>query len=278
MDFKKKQRENIKALIGYYTIGVLMLFFQSGLLSAQVPYKPSISDPLFESWRWRSIDVLATKGVRCMADDPDGNMWFGLDKGIMRYDGYDWVSYDDQEYLKFPVGILFLTGSGQLLAGSEAGLLAYESGQWKRIFPRTDSLHVAVTAITEMPDGTILAGIQNGLLMVKNEQVSVFTVLQRANAFRQDHPYANITVLPDEVLFQRNFGRVDNIYLEDSELIWLFLSRNNDGKLLKFQLTDTLNQVLQKFEVTEELGGFKLPNRNEGLRSSSKELWIINGF
>lgn|GEM_PF-644492 len=278
MDLKKIWRENKKALIGYYTIGVLLVFFQSGLLSAQTTYKPSNSDPLYESWRWRSIDVLATKGVRCMADDPGGNMWFGLDKGIMRYDGYDWVLYDDQEYLKFPVGILFMTSGGQLLAGSEAGLLAYENGQWKKIFPRNDSLHVAVTAITEMPDGAILAGIQNGLLMVKNEQVSVFTALQRANAFKQDHPYASVTVLPDEVLFQRNFGRVDNIYLEDSELIWLFLSRNNDGKLVKFQLTDTLNQVLQKFEVTEELGGFKLPNRNEVLRSSSNELWIINGF
>jgi signal transduction histidine kinase/DNA-binding response OmpR family regulator len=267
-----------KTLFGSYTIWVLLLFLSNHSLPGQTPYVPETPEPLNESWRWRPIEVLSTKGVRCMVDDLDGNMWFGLDKGIMRYNGSDWQLFDDQPFLQGPVGILSLTRDGRLVAGSEAGLLIFENGIWTKVFPLSDSLQVPVTTISEMPDGTLLAGIQNGLLMVNDQGLSLFTVLPRANAFREAHPDLKIFILPDELLFQRNFGRVDNIFIEEENLIWLFMSRNNDGRLLKFNLADTLNRVVHKFEVFDELGGFKLPNRNEVLKASDGKLWIINGF
>lgn len=222
--------------------------------------------------------MLATKGVRCMTDDIENNMWFGLDKGIMQYDGFDWTLFDNEPYLKFPVGILTQNPEGKLFAGSDAGILAFENGAWVKIFPKSDTLQIPVTALHILPDGTLIAGIRNGLVMVEGQEITVFTVLQRTNSFRETHPYARVLVLPDEVLFQRNFGRIDNIFLEKDKLLWVFMSRNNDGKLLKFNLSDTLNQVVQNFEVTVELGGHSLANRNKLLRTSRNELWVINGF
>ncbi len=57
-------------------------------LSAQQPNTPSISSPLSEPWRWHAMEILSAKGVRSLTDDSQGNMWFGLNRGIMQYDGY----------------------------------------------------------------------------------------------------------------------------------------------------------------------------------------------
>ncbi len=278
MVYNQKQGDKIFTRCGALTTVAIMLLLFSNSLFAQLPYLVKNSEPLTETWRWRAFDILATKGVRCMTDDHAGNMWFGLDKGIMRYDGYNWTLFDDSPCLKVPVGMLLTTPEGKLFAGSDAGLLVYENDNWQKLFPRSDSLQASISALSIMPDGTILAGTQNGFITIKNNAVSIFTILSTANYFRESHPYARVYIIPDEVLFQRNFGRIDNFFIEKNDLIWVLMSRNNDGKLLKFQLKDTLNQVVHNFLVTEELGGFKLPNRNEVLRTRNNELWVINGF
>lgn len=214
-----------------------------------------------------------------MVDDDEGNMWFGLDRGIIRYDGYNWDIFDDEPFFRSPVSILTKTADGRLIAGSESGLLLFDAGKWTKIFPQSDTLHIPVTSINQISDGTILAGIQNALLMLTPVgTISIFTVLSRVNQFKEMKFVKRVFVLPDEILFQRNFGRVDNIYEESDGLIWMFLSRNNDGKLLKFRIPDTLNLVVDNFELLEELGGNKLPNRNEFLRTRDGDKWIINGF
>jgi len=43
-------------------------------LKAQQPFSPSLSDPLVETWRWRSLDNLSARGVRSMTDDAHGDM------------------------------------------------------------------------------------------------------------------------------------------------------------------------------------------------------------
>lgn len=278
MNSKLEWQKLFTSLRWVAAVWVLLFCPGANTLYSQKPFSPEQSEPLNEVWRWRPIDVLATKGVRCMTDDAENNMWFGLDKGIMRYNGYDWTLFDQQPFLRFPVGILTKHSNGQLYAGSDAGLLTFENGAWVKIFPKSDTIQTQVTAIHILPDGTIFAGIRNGLLMVKGNDIAVFTVLQRANFFMENHSYARVLILPDEVLFQRNFGRVDNIFLEKDKLLWVFFSRNNDGKLLKFNFSDTLNQVVHNFEISEDLGGFKLANRNKILRTSNNELWVINGF
>ncbi len=245
----------------------------------QIPYSPHITEPLNDKFRWRQIEILSGKGVRCMVEDNEGHMWFGLDKGLARYNGYNLDLFDNLSFLKTPVTVLFRTGGGKLFAGSEMGLLGYDGSSWKKIFPTNDTLRAPVTCITEIGEGCLVAGIPNGLIcLTANKPPKLFTTLAGSNNFRELYPNIDIYILPDEILFQRNFGRVDDIFRDDDGMIWLFLSRNNVGKLLKFRIADTLNKVLYKFEIFEEIGGHKLANRSKILKSGNGELWIINGF
>jgi signal transduction histidine kinase/DNA-binding response OmpR family regulator/ligand-binding sensor domain-containing protein len=212
-----------------------------------------------------------------MVDDSEGNMWFGLNKGVMKYDGYHWELFDDQPCLKSPIGTLLNSSMGNLYAGSESGLLTYSSNGWRKIFPSDDSLKIAVTSITESNNGDLWVGIQNGLLRLQDGKHTIYTVLSRTRSFKEAHPQATIVVLPDEILLQRNFGRVDEIFINNEE-VWLFMSRNNDGKLLRFNPSDTLNGLLTKHKITQELAGVKLANRNQMIETQKGEKWIINGF
>lgn len=213
-----------------------------------------------------------------MADDVDGNMWFGLNRGIISYNGYDWTLYDDQHFLNYPVGVLFYSSDKQLYAGSESGLLRFNGNSWEKIFPAVDTLNIPVTSITQNEHGQLLVGVQDGLLVVDNDKLTIFTVLSRTTHFSESCPDSEVVILPDEAMFQRNFGRVDEIFVQENGLIWMFMSRNNDGKLLQFHMGDTVNSVLKDFYLTTELDGHKLSNRNQILKTADDKLWLINGF
>jgi len=278
MTVKGKQHVFSPNPINGMFLGVVILLLQSAILVSQVPFVPKTTFSLSEPWRWRAIDMLATKGVRCMADDNEGNMWFGLDKGIVRYDGYNWTFFDSSPHFNSPVTSLSLSPDGKLYAGGESGLFVFDEGQWHKLFPRSNTISSSISSLAITSNNWLLAGIPNGIIMIKDGNISLFTVSKRAASFKEAHPYARIFILPDEILFQRNFGRVDGFYVDEQDYIWGFLSRNNDGKLLKFRLNDTSNQIVQDFEISEELGGFKLPNRTQLLKTSNNELWIINGL
>jgi signal transduction histidine kinase/DNA-binding response OmpR family regulator/ligand-binding sensor domain-containing protein len=278
MNTTTKIRSITLPILNLTSLFLLLVFSVPGMVWGQSRYFPEISDPLAETWRWKSLENLSTKGVRSMIDDLDGNMWFGLSKGIVRYDGYNWNFYDQESFLQAPVTSLALSADGSLYAGSESGLLKFENEKWQKIFPIDDTLNIPVTCITNTPDGRLFAGIQNGLVLIIGDQHTIFTILQHANTFKQHHPNTRLIILPDETLLNRHFGRVDNIYIDDTEMIWMFMSRNNDGKLLKFNLKDTLNGVLQKFTATNQLDGIPLSNRSQMIKSSNGSKWIINGF
>ena len=65
-----------------YTIILIVLMLAVAESRAVQPYTPTQPDPVLESWRWRSFPELRGLGLQCIAEDRDGNMWFGVDDGI----------------------------------------------------------------------------------------------------------------------------------------------------------------------------------------------------
>jgi signal transduction histidine kinase/DNA-binding response OmpR family regulator/ligand-binding sensor domain-containing protein len=246
---------------------------------AQSPYSPSISDPLTETWRWRLVENLTAKGVRCMTSDEDGNMWFGLNNGIIRYDGYNWSLYNDKHCLNTAVGVLKLASGNQLYAGSNRGLIKFENGNWTKLFPAADSASVPVTSITEGPGNTIYAGVDNGLIRIDSSgNIIIYTTPSFSETFRKAHPQATIVLFPDNVGFGQNLGRADEVFVQRTNEIWLFLSINNNGQRVRFNPSDTLDNQLLNVEVSDKLGNHTLTNRNKILDASDGSLWLINGF
>jgi len=95
---------------------------------AQVPFEPDVADKIAEPWRWTNFDELRGRSVRCMAEGNNEDFLFGIDQGIMRYTGYEWT-----------------------------------------LIPFPDSISgLSVTALYEELDGSIWAGTDAGLFVVRN--------------------------------------------------------------------------------------------------------------
>ena len=63
-------------------LALLLLLLASSPAFPVEPYTPSQPDPVLEPWRWRTFPDLMGLGARCMVEDHEGNMWFGVTEGV----------------------------------------------------------------------------------------------------------------------------------------------------------------------------------------------------
>ena len=105
-------------------------------VKAAQPYAPSMPDPVLEPWRWQTFPELRGLGLRCMAEDRQGRMWFGADEGVRCYDGLSWKVYTPEDgVFGAPVTRLCAARGGGVYAGTEVGVSRFWDGEWRRLFP-----------------------------------------------------------------------------------------------------------------------------------------------
>ena len=89
---------------------------------AATPYEPDYNDPVIESWRWRIFSELQGTGFRCATSDNQGNIWFDIDVGILKYDGLRWQSFTTENGVpRGRVNALCSTGDGAIYTASISG-------------------------------------------------------------------------------------------------------------------------------------------------------------
>ena len=176
------------------------------VLSAEIAwsaqsYQPVYSDPVLESWRWRSFPQLDGVGLRCMVEDTQGNIWFGTDEGVQSYNGVDWTVYTPKEgLLGSPVNVLCASANGSIFAGTERGISCFQDGVWRWIFPSEGDLPWPIYCLTETSDGSIWAGTYVGVLRIQGESVTIYTPKDMALALEELVPKASFVIVPDEAL------------------------------------------------------------------------------
>ncbi len=83
------------------------------------------------AWKtFTSADGLASDVVYSIAEDRQGNLWFGTDMGVSRYDGLAWRSY-----LRELGGVYVYSAvkdqSGNLWFGTDQGVTRHDGVAWK---------------------------------------------------------------------------------------------------------------------------------------------------
>jgi ligand-binding sensor domain-containing protein len=179
---------------------LVLLLFAS--VHAATPYVPVQPDPILETWRWRSYPELNGKGLRCLASDPQGKMWFGVADGVVVYDGVDWVSHpihvDGQPV---PVNHLLTPSTGFAHAATPRGVFKFSGGTWERVFPEADSPDDwFISALRETNDGVIWAATAMGALQLMGDRQMLFTSKDGARAVRVIAPSLEVSVIPDSLV------------------------------------------------------------------------------
>jgi signal transduction histidine kinase/ligand-binding sensor domain-containing protein len=137
-------------------------------------YEPQRADPLLEPFRWHLITELTGKGVRVMAEGPDGVMWFGVDAGLLSYDGLVWKSYGAGQGIDGPVVSVCVTADGRVFAGNNRSIKLLGANSAKQVFPPTGDWAGGIYRLTSTPDGSLWAGTNFGLLRYKDSKLTLY--------------------------------------------------------------------------------------------------------
>ena len=170
-------------------------------------YQPVYSDPAREPWRWRSFPELDGLGLRCMAEDSSGNMWFGVDDGVRRYDGMTWMAFTapDGPYGP-PVNVLLATRDGTVYAGTDMGISRFSEGVWSRVFPPEGDLPWPIDTIMESSDRSVWAATAWGALHLDQQSPTLYTTKDMGSALRVLAPDVPLSTVPDETAPTRSWG------------------------------------------------------------------------
>ncbi len=179
-------------------LAVLFLLLWVGASWSAAPYMPRHPDPLFEPWRWRSFPELKGLGLRCMAEDAGGEMWFRVNDGVRRYDGVTWTGYGVDEGLDGePVDVLLGARDGSVYAGTIQGISRFREGGWERVFPAEGELLWYVNDLMEASDGSIWAGTGWGAVRLGPEGPVLYATESVGASLKALMPGLRVSIVPD---------------------------------------------------------------------------------
>ena len=268
-------RNSLWAILLLFTLGVSHNF-----LFGQHPYKPEILDPLLEPWRWKFMPELRGKGIRCIETSHDGTMWFGTDKGTCRYDGMDWNFYDTtNSEIGFPVNNIVSTDNGVVYAGTDKGLSIYRDKKWRLLFPKKKNDLLNISCLKVLKNGAVLAGTTKGLLYITDERKIFLAPAINLESLKRAFNNCEFIVLPNSYLFNNNTSRVDDIFENTTEDLWILMSQSSQGKIFKFNLNKTVvDNAVSKAEVVTEIANNTLYRGLKAIHTKDNKVWIISSY
>ncbi|HXN45992.1 MAG TPA: two-component regulator propeller domain-containing protein [Bryobacteraceae bacterium] len=199
-------------------------------LRAVQPYAPTVADPFSDPGRWQKIAELEGKSPRCMVEDRDGAMWFGVDAGVMRYDGERWRTFTPKDGLVGSAPVVLREKGGQIYAGTAEGISRFSGGRWERVFPTQPDRKVLIYSMIVAADGSVWAGSDGFIVHVLDGKSTVYCAKGQGQAMRKALPEATIVGLPE------NFAMSDlvEVYETRDGLVWYALLT---GELVRFDPT-----------------------------------------
>lgn len=260
-------------------------------LSAQVPFQHQLADKITEPWRWTRFEELRGRSVRCMAEGSNDDYIFGVDKGIMRYSGYDWtmISFPDS-ISDLSVTALCIGLDGSIWTGTDAGLFVVRNGVWKKVFPDVSLYNAMVTDIIRLPGGNLLVGITggggdpaiSGLIHINNNTntfyCSSYTYQLLENQTDRDY---NLFSVPKSLTIPNLNGsevlNISDLHIQrDGGIVLAISNKYSKGKIAICSFNRGAPGDLLIEKVFTENDGLSIKSSVKVADSQTGELWVVS--
>jgi PAS domain S-box-containing protein len=147
------------------------------LLSAAHALDPhrKISQYVWE--KWSAANGLPGGAVHAIAQSPDGYLWIGTDKGLVRFDGFTFLPVPPKSLLpqNDPILGLITDAEGDLWVRMQtAGILRYNRGKFKNLASGPNATVTQVTAIARgNAEGMLLSDLVSGTLRLRRGKLDL---------------------------------------------------------------------------------------------------------
>ncbi|MGI8966482.1 MAG: ligand-binding sensor domain-containing protein, partial [Limisphaerales bacterium] len=132
--------------------------------------------PQYNSRIWQMEDGLPHKTVQALAQTRDGYIWVGMEKGLARFDGIQFVALMLPELKYSSITALCEGGDDSLWIGtSDQGILQLKEGKVFHFTTANGLCNDSIRALFATRYGSIWIGTTNGLSRFLNGHFSTFT-------------------------------------------------------------------------------------------------------
>jgi signal transduction histidine kinase/DNA-binding response OmpR family regulator/ligand-binding sensor domain-containing protein len=277
---------HITPKINWIIIGLFQFFLFYKASNAQHSYTPELVDPLTEPWRWKDFPELVGKGVRNIAETNDGAVWFGIDKGIIKYDGKTWQTFNhDNGFVSIPINQLCVEKGQTVYAGTDSGLYQLSNNRWKRIFPTiwhaSQTKFYKVYCVRVLPSGGIIASVgmnmYGGLLVIRNNRTAFFSSKRAIERLKGKYPGMDLKTIPENITFSEKFN-VEELFIDRQEQIWAATKNQTSiGHILKLKLHSKEFDSIIVSKIFTDKDGLKQGKQTQFGQLRNGNIWTING-
>jgi PAS domain S-box-containing protein len=120
--------------------------------------------------KWSAGKGLPGGAVHAIAQSPDGYLWIGTEKGLVRFDGFTFLPVPPKSLLpqNDPILGLMTDAEGDLWVRMQtAGILRYNRGKFENLASRPNATVTQVTAIAREGAGMLLSDLVSGTLRLR---------------------------------------------------------------------------------------------------------------
>jgi len=244
---------------------IFTLFFGSLSSTSQIPGN-------YTDIRFKQLFLTGTFNSTIIYDieqDPDGLIWFGTHEGLIRYDGYETINYNDllqdtTHFIDSPVLSVCSPHPGVVWFGTEnRGLLKYESvsDSFESIISQNGKKLSRVSFVQGANDSVIWFGDKElGLFSVKIDEYSAVEHYQNG---KQILDLNNIFQTKQEQLYFGGKGRV--LKVEKGVIIELVLKDGAGNRFSEVEIISITQGYGQELWLATDRGGILVLNLETGL-------------
>lgn len=199
----------------------------SSMLSGERPYVPHTAGSLVELWRWNNFPELDGAGVRHIIESSDGKVWVGAGKGVLEYDGYEWIAHAEEEGLpEGPVEQLLETSDRTIYATTQKGIYRYDGGRWTPFYLVNSTRSFSFHRMKELYDGTIMVCTNWGFIhFLENDQLNFYSSQEKIDELSPGMPGINWIPLPEEALFNgKDFDDTSDVLPVSGGEVWFAIT------------------------------------------------------
>lgn len=263
----------------YYHLVALVMMAQ-GAWAIDI-YQPKQADPMQEDWRYAFFPELDNQGLRSIASVPDKNeIWFGLDSGVVKYDGYDWTYYYSQHGLDGEaVQKVFVDHQQNIYAATKRGLYIKRGEKWTVCFPLPPSPKVEFKTIDQLASGRILAATNQGLFLYDETKTVLLSDEKRIISFKRQEPSLHYLEIPSELLVNKKFDNMPDFVEAKPGELWIGITHELEGEKGDIMVLHEKDIYAEDIDYTGLLSqhyDLDLGYEQHILKTSTGDIWIVN--
>lgn len=240
------------------------------------PYVPKQGDRLTESWRFKYFSQLDGKGVRCISEGKNGVIWFGVNEGVIEYDGYHWKFHSEKDGLKgVSVSNILAADNGSIYAASSQGVFQYNHHSWTCHFPARGGIQFTFNNIYQLENGGIMCPFSEGVLYLtpENEKI-LFSSPGYYNSIKKNYSDLRFVALPEDAF--RDMDYISDIVEDNRNRVWFAITIDELSRILMFDLDDTTEGKITNYKILSHSPSLKLGENIKLLKAKDKSIWVIN--